>query len=34
LVASCLEPDPALRPTVDELTKGLTVLAQRESRFR
>jgi serine/threonine protein kinase len=29
LVASCLEPDPELRPTVAELTKCLTVLAQR-----
>ncbi len=34
LVASCLESDPALRPTVDGLTKSLTVLAQREARFR
>jgi serine/threonine protein kinase len=34
LVASCLEPEPALRPIVDELTKSLTALAQREPRFR
>jgi serine/threonine protein kinase len=34
LVGSCLEPDPALRPTVDELTKSLTALVQREPRFR
>ena len=30
LVASCLEPDPALRPTVDQLTKSLATLAQME----
>jgi serine/threonine protein kinase len=29
LVASCLEPVPALRPTVDELTKSLMALAER-----
>jgi serine/threonine protein kinase len=34
LVGSCLEPDPALRPTVDEVSKHLTALAQRELRFR
>jgi serine/threonine protein kinase len=28
LVASCLEPDPALRPSVDGLAKSLTVLSQ------
>ena len=34
LVASCLEADPTLRPTVDEVSKHLTALAQREPRFR
>jgi serine/threonine protein kinase len=34
LVGSCLEPDPALRPTVDELTKSLMALAQRELGVR
>ena len=28
LVESCLEPDPTLRPTVDELREGLTKLAR------
>jgi serine/threonine protein kinase len=32
LVESCLEPDPAGRPTVDELREGLTELAQRPAR--
>src|ERR687894_856999 len=34
LVGSCLEPDPARRPTVDEVTKSLTALAQRDLRLR
>ncbi|HET6885798.1 MAG TPA: serine/threonine-protein kinase [Rubrobacteraceae bacterium] len=32
LVESCLEPDPAGRPTVDELREGLTELAQWPAR--
>ena len=34
LVGSCLEPGPAPRPTVDEVTKSLTALAQRDLRLR
>ena len=32
VVESCLEPDPARRPTVEELTKHLTALAKQSAR--
>jgi serine/threonine protein kinase len=34
LVHGCLEPDPALRPTVDEVAESLRALLQRGSRSR
>jgi serine/threonine protein kinase len=33
LVDSCLDPDPALRPTVDEVARSLTIVAQRGPRI-
>jgi serine/threonine protein kinase len=33
LVGSCLDPDPALRPTVDGVARSLTIVAQRGPRM-